>query len=34
MPKGLEVFGLLYDNETGRVRPVDGVRPASPAGKA
>ncbi|HWH09132.1 MAG TPA: carbonic anhydrase [Candidatus Thermoplasmatota archaeon] len=23
MPSDLEVFGLLYDNETGRVRPVD-----------
>lgn len=23
MPKGLEVHGLLYDNETGHVRPVD-----------
>jgi carbonic anhydrase len=22
MPKGLEVFGLLYDNETGKVSPV------------
>lgn len=24
MPKGLEVLGLLYDNETGKVRPVNG----------
>ncbi len=23
MPRDLEVFGLLYDNETGHVRPVD-----------
>jgi carbonic anhydrase len=25
MPKGLDVVGLLYDNDTGRVRPVDGA---------
>jgi carbonic anhydrase len=24
MPKGLDVVGLLYDNDTGQVRPVDG----------
>ena len=23
MPKDLEVFGLLYDNDTGKIRPVD-----------
>lgn len=23
MPRDLEVFGLLYDNDTGRVRPLD-----------
>lgn len=23
MPKELDVFGLIYDNDTGRVRPVD-----------
>lgn len=26
MPPGLEVVGLIYDNETGRVRPVGDVR--------
>jgi carbonic anhydrase len=30
MPKGLEVIGLLYDNETGETRPV-GVDPRIPA---
>lgn len=30
MPKGLQVLGLLYDNETGRVSPV-GDPPARPA---
>lgn len=27
MPKTLDVFGLLYDNETGRVSPVDALQP-------
>jgi carbonic anhydrase len=26
MPRGLEVVGLLYDNDSGRVRPVGGER--------
>jgi carbonic anhydrase len=25
MPRGLEVFGLLYDNDTGQIRPVEAV---------
>lgn len=32
MPKTLDVFGLLYDNDTGRIRPLDsavGVQPAA-----
>lgn len=30
MPKGLEILGLVYDNDTGWVRPVDPVPAAKP----
>ena len=32
MPKTLDVFGLLYDNDTGRVSPVSGKAAQEPPG--
>ena len=29
MPRSLEVLGLVYDNDTGLIRPVDASRPAT-----
>ena len=31
MAKGVQVLGLLYDNDTGRVHPVDGAAETTPA---